>query len=237
MSNKLIIFSHHYKDNFVYQNFDLLKRLNPSWDVISIGFTEHKEDLIENSIVVDSSIYPTNEKVVEARPRSNPNWTQADLFLYDIYHLFPKYDKYFLIEYDTIFNCAIEDFFSKINDCDHFGSNVFNRLTENWIFTKIYFKYNPNHLPLDKLGSIGQTTCVYLNNNLLKQVTSEIISNPNLYTNMDSELRLGTLIKKFVPHLINSRNDIHKFISWDTNNITLDKTIDNFFYHPYKNFK
>lgn len=233
-NKKLIIFCHHFIDFNIEYRFSLLRTFNPSWDIVSIGFEKHKQNLLNNSIIVDINQYPNNNMACEARPGSNIEWVMADTFLYETYKHLPNYDKYFLIEYDTIFNCSIEDFFPKINEYNHFGSNAFNSLNESWIFYQIYKKYNQHHLAIENCGSIGQTTCIYMDNNLLKKAVLEINNNKHLYSQMNSELRLGTIIKKINGTVMSGRDDISDYISWDRERIKLDLSKNQYFYHPVK---
>lgn len=235
MNKNLIIFSHHYFNEEIMRRYHLLKKNNTTWDLISIGFEEHKKDLINESIVVSSKNYPDNSKVSEnARGDTHTNWSQPDLFLYEAYLRFPHYEKYFLIEYDTAFNCSIEDFFPNINTFNHFGNNVFNELGDWWIFYQIYKKYNIDYLPIEQCASIGQATCLYLDNKLISLITKEVINNKNQYDQMVGELRLGTLVKKFNKTLIKSREDISNFISFDASNLNFDFNQSKYFYHPFK---
>lgn len=234
MNDKLLIFSHYYSDSTIADRFSYLKSLNKDWDIVSAGFKSHEQNLLPNSLVIDTTNYPNNNSVLVAKPDANINWTQGDIFLYDIYTRFPNYKKYFLFEYDTIFNCSIDYFFPNLYKYNHFGSNVFNTLNESWIFIDIYLKNNQYHLPLDRLASIGQTSCIYIDNSLLSLVVSELEYNKKYYDHMFSELRLGSLIKKFVPKLLPARDDIAKFINWDMQNININLSLDNYFYHPYK---
>jgi hypothetical protein len=121
----------------------MIKQLNPSWDVVSIGFEKHKNNLLKDSILVDINKYPNNDKVCEVRAGYGAEWVMGDSFLYEAYNQLPNYDKYFLIEYDTICNCSIESFFSNINTDNHFGRNTFKNLKRNMIFYQIYKKNNP----------------------------------------------------------------------------------------------
>ena len=58
MKNKLIIFSHHYVDDIVIERFNNLKKLNPTWDVIPIGFDGY--NLLDGSLILDKSNFDLN---------------------------------------------------------------------------------------------------------------------------------------------------------------------------------
>jgi hypothetical protein len=56
---KLILFSHHKVDELTIDRFNNVKNLNPSWDVIPIGFEGY--ELLPNSIITNKEKYPTNK--------------------------------------------------------------------------------------------------------------------------------------------------------------------------------
>jgi hypothetical protein len=233
MNKTLILFSHHFVEEYIEDRFKLLKKINKDCDIKAIGFKDSK-NLLTESIIVDTKKYPNNEAFSRYFDK-HTNWSETDLFLYEAYFQYPNYDKYFLLEYDTIFNTSIETFFPKIKECNHFGSNVYNDLNdENWIFYKIYKEKNEFSLELEETASIGQTSCIYVNNELLSLISKEIIEKKEIYSSMNAELRLGTLIKKFNKFLIKSREDIGDYISWDESNIKIDLNKKEFFYHPAK---
>ena len=61
MKNKVILFSHHYFDNYIIEKIKNIEHLNPSWDVIPIGFKEHT--LLSNSLIVNDDKYPKNDNI------------------------------------------------------------------------------------------------------------------------------------------------------------------------------
>ncbi|MBM4316280.1 MAG: hypothetical protein FJ116_02230 [Deltaproteobacteria bacterium] len=231
LSVTLILFAHHFVTKNIKNKFELLKQLNKKCNVKAIGFKDNK-DLLLGSIIVDTKKYPNN-KNVSIYFNKHVNWTEADLFLYEAYFLYPNYKKYFLLEYDTIFNTSIEEFFP-INKYNHFGSNIFNNVGMSWEFCRIYKEENKFSLGLEELASIGQTSCIYINNNLLSKISKEIIEKKEIYESMFSELRLGTLVKKFNGYLIKSRGDIDEYISWTEDGICVDIKKEKYFYHPVK---
>lgn len=232
MNDTLILFSHHFVKEHIEDRFKLLKEFNKDCDIKAIGFKDSK-NLLTESIIVDTKKYPNNE-AFSRYFNKHTNWSETDLFLYEAYFQYPNYDKYFLLEYDTIFNTSIKEFFPKIKECNHFGSNVYNDLNENWIFYKIYKEKNQKFLTIKETASIGQTTCIYVNNELLSLISKEIIEKKEIYSSMNAELRLGTLIKKFNKQLIKSREDIHEYISWEESRINIDLKKEQYFYHPVK---
>jgi len=228
MRKKIILFSHHYVDSNIINKVNIIKELNPMWDVVPIGFKEH--DLLPNSLIIDSTLYPTNFDIQYHVPQNNIHWFECDLFLYDGYRQCPNYDAYFIYEYDTICNVSIDSFFD--TSADFFGNNIENPADESWEWTKLYRKHNSYHSQCVNLYSYGQSTCIYITNNIIRKCVDEVIKNKHLYTNMFCEIRGGTLINKFIP-LKKSRVDINKFISWTPNNINIDLT-NPYFYHPVK---
>jgi hypothetical protein len=225
--SRLVLFSHHNLNEEILFRYDLLKSLNPTWDIKPIGFSEYT--LLPNSIVVDKSIYPKNFKLRETHPNHHVDWFDPDLFLYDGYLKYPNYDAYFLYEYDTICNTSIDSFFDTTLDC--FGNNISAPANESWEWIERYRSTNPYHTNFSSLYAYGQSTCIYMKNHILKECVNELLQNSHLYDNMLSEIRGGTLISKFTT-LKKGREDIHKYISWISSNISITDQI--YFYHPVK---
>jgi hypothetical protein len=228
MNKKIILFSHHKVDELTIDRFNLVKRLNPTWDVVSVGFNGY--DLLPNSLFVNREIYPKNKELVEVDNLHNEDWSNPDFFLYSGYSEFSNYDEYFLYEYDTISNVGIEEFFN--TDVDFFGNGIRSPADEEWWWVKQYRKLNPNNYKFNNLHSYGQSTCIYFKNHILKKCTEEILKNKSLYDNMLSEIRGGTLVSQFTT-LKMGRSDIEKYISWTPSDINLDMKIPHF-YHPLK---
>ncbi len=55
MNTKVILFSHHKVDDLTIERFNNVKKLNPSWDVIPIGFEGY--ELLESSIITNKEKY------------------------------------------------------------------------------------------------------------------------------------------------------------------------------------
>jgi hypothetical protein len=230
MKKQLIIFSHHYVDEFVMWNFNNVKNLNPDWDILPIGFNGYS--LIEHSLVVDKSLYPINDSLIPYSPIKTSDWADPDLFIYESWRKFPYYEGYFLYEYDTVCNINISSFFN-IN-VDFFGNNINNPANENWMWVELYRKFNEYSSNFTKLYGYGQSTCIYSKNYILEQCYYELIENKKFYNSMLSEIRGGTLFKKFC-ELIPSRSDINDFIWWKK--LEIKNIKKEYFYHPIKNFK
>jgi len=228
MNKKLVLFSHHYVDDIVIERFNNLKNLNPTWDIIPIGFEGY--NLLDGSIILNNDKFPSNQELVYFAPKYHVNWFDADLFLYEGYIQKPNYDEYFLYEYDTICNVSIESFFN--TRLDFFGSNICNPGEESWEWIKLYRKHNIYNEKFKNIYSCGQTTCIYFKNHILKQCVEEVLKNNHLYNNMFSEIRCGTLVNQFT-ELKRGMANIDKFISWNVNDISVNKNIP-YFYHPVK---
>ena len=228
MNTKLVLFSHHKVDELTVNSFNNVKKLNPTWDVIPIGFSGYS--LLPNSLVTNKKIYPTNKELVEVDNLHNEDWANPDLFLYDGYSKHPNYDEYFLYEYDTTSNIRIEDFFN--TNVDFFGNGIRSPADEKWWWPELYRKLNPYNVKFTHLHSYGQSTCIYFKNDILKKCTEEVLKNKVLYNNMLSEIRGGTLVSQFTS-LKTGRDDIEKYISWKNEDIKIDLTIPHF-YHPIK---
>lgn len=228
MKDRLIIFSHHHVNDDIVKRFDNLIKLNPTWDVISIGFEGY--DLLDNSIRIKKNIYPSNKDIQYYVPNNSLDWFDGDLCLYDIYQKYNNYKEYFLYEYDTICNIPIESFFD--TTLDFFGSTICNPGKEDWDWIKLYRKHNIYNDKFKHIYSCGQTTCIYFKNHILKQCTEEILKNMHLYDNMFSEIRCGTLVNQFTS-LKKGREDINKYISWTSTDLNINVSIPHF-YHPVK---
>ena len=228
MNKKLVLFSHHYVDDIVIERFNNLKNLNPTWDIIPIGFEGY--NLLDGSIILNNDKFPSNQELVYFAPKYHVNWFDADLFLYEGYIQKPNYDEYFLYEYDTICNVSIESFFN--TRLDFFGSTICNPGEESWEWIKLYRKHNIYNEKFKNIYSCGQTTCIYFKNHILKQCVEEVLKNNHLYNNMFSEIRCGTLVNQFT-ELKRGMDNIDKFISWNVNDISVNKNIP-YFYHPVK---
>jgi len=83
MNTKIILFSHHKVDELTINRFNLVKRLNPTWDVVSVGFRGY--DLLPNSLFVNREIYPKNKELVEIDNLHTEDWSNPDFFLYSGY--------------------------------------------------------------------------------------------------------------------------------------------------------
>jgi hypothetical protein len=228
MNKKLILFSHHYVNDIIVDRFNVLKKLNPTWDVISIGFEGY--DLLPNSIVTNKEKYPTNHGLVPYSLVKNVDWADPDIFLYDGYFQKPNYDSYFLYEYDTISNVSIESFFD--TNVDFFGNGICNPAREDWDWVKLYRKHNPYNIKFPILYAYGQSTCIYFKNYILGKCVNEVLTNKHLYDNMFCEVRCGTLVSQFTT-LKKGRKDIEKYISWTPDDININ-TNQPHFYHPVK---
>jgi hypothetical protein len=228
MNTKLALFSHHYVDGVIYDRYYNLKKLNPSWDIKPIGFEEY--DLLPDSVVVNKDKYPTNNLLKDYSIQKSADWCDPDLYLYDAYLQYPHYDAYFLYEYDTICNVSIDDFFD--TSLDFFGNNIVVPGDESWWWVEKYRQLNPHHKTFDKLYAYGQSTCIYMTNNIIKRCVEEVIKNKHLYCEMLSEIRGGTLVSQ-VTELKRGRNDIRDYISWTIDEIKVDYN-KKYFFHPIK---
>ena len=228
MNTKLILFSHHKVDDLTISRFNNVKKLNPTWDVIPIGFEGYS--LFSNSLIVNRDKYPTNKKLIEFAHVHNEDWANPDFFLYDGYYQMPNYDEYFLYEYDTISNISIEEFFN--TNVDFFGNGIRSPADEKWWWPESYRKLNPYNVEFTHLHSYGQSTCIYFKNHILKHCAEEVVKNRHLYCEMLSEIRGGTLVSQ-VTKLKKGSEDIEIYIRWSPDDINVDLT-QPYFYHPVK---
>lgn len=223
-----IFYTHHYRDGFVDDNFKKLRQLNVEWDIYSIGFKGNT--LLPGSLIANKDKYPTNARIKDALPIE---WSEADLLFCEAYRHKPNYNYYFFIEYDTIFNVPVLDFFN-IEGEDFLGCNVDSNPGLDWIWIQNFERFIERHKDValydDSYGSGGQTTCVSFNNIMLRYYRNELIKNKDYYESMFSELRLGTVLKKYTT-LRNIRSDISNYISWNPDWITFNFKKP-YFYHP-----
>lgn len=230
MNKNVILFTHHYVDDFIKWNYENVKSLNPEWDVIPIGFEGYS--LLSNSLTVNKQKYPTNYNLLEHSYNRSTDWSDPDLFLYDGWNQIPHYDGYFLYEYDTVCNVPVNSFFD--TTMDFFGNNVNNPAPEDWYWVELYRKYNIHNKNFPILYGYGQSTCIFLKNHIVKNCFIEITRNKHLYCDMLSEIRGGTLTKMYT-EIKPSREDIREFVWWGKCGLTLGKK--EYFYHPIKNFE
>lgn len=233
---KLIIFTHFRNSEFEILNFDHVKKLNPDWDIVSVGFEGN--ELLDNSIYVSYDKYPRNielAKITGAGENytNRENWLSCDILIAETYNNFPNYDGYFLYEFDTISNVPI-DYFFKLNK-DFLGNNCGENIENGgWEWVEYYRKVGGRKNI--KLGTAGQNTCMYFSNRAIKHFYDEMILNKNtIYNNMLSEMRIGTIIQqKFKINKI--RKDINLYVSSNSADPHLKniKFSDSYFYHPVK---
>lgn len=227
-SDRAIFFTHYKVGTLEKINSGHIEDLNPDWDFYTIGFEGH--NLLGGSLIANRTPYPNNVGLsVYSNIGMPPDWYDCDLLFCEAQRLKPKYKHYFFIEYDTICNVPIEDFFDIRGD--FFGSNV-EIDVKDWEWVQRYKNFD-NSKDMDFAGS-GQSTAVYFSSSILKKYRTEITKNRRLYSNMLCELRLGTIMKK-LGVLKNSREDINRYINWSTEELYIDTNID-YFYHPVKQF-
>lgn len=220
-----IIFSHYYIDNTVIQRFINLQKYNLLCDVIPIGLSGYQ--LLPNSIIIDRNLWPDNKDMY----LKTLDWSLGDLCIYQTFIDKPDYDIYFLLEYDTAFNTPILDFFPNIThqNCGYnYGPNFD---ISNWYWYKEKYKNINTSFTFNELKSSGPTTCLWWHKELLSDIVNEILTNKNKYNNMFSELRLGTVTKKFTDIKI-SKINIKDFISYLPEQVL--ETHNSYFYHPRK---
>lgn len=230
-----IFYIHHCNEEFAQKNFLNIKELNPGWDVYSIGFKGN--NLLPGSLYAEKDEYAIFDasKIhnVGKLTKWEIEWMSADLLCCEAYTHKPQYDYYFFIEWDTICNVPVLDFFD-IEGCEYLGSNVRSNPPQDWIWIKCYEEFLHQYRDVSiydhEYGDGGQTACMCFNNATLKNYKNEIIKNKYLYDNMFSELRLGTVLKKYTT-LKNLRPDILDYISWTSDWITYDFSKP-YFYHP-----
>lgn len=228
--NNVILFTHHYVDDFIKWNYKNVQNLNPDWDVIPIGFENY--DLLPGSFKVNKDKYPTNYSLLEYSYIKSTDWADPDLLIYDAYYQMPTYDGYFMYEYDTVCNVSVNSFFD--TSMDFFGNNIENPGSEKWWWVELYRRFNKFNSTFPNLYSYGQSTCVFFKNFILEKLYKEVTENKHLYCDMLSEIRGGTLTHMHTD-IKASRDDIRQFVWWEYRGLTLGKK--EYFYHPIKNFE
>jgi hypothetical protein len=234
VTKKLIVFTHHKPDDFTRWSFRNAAAFNLGWDIVPMGFAGY--DLMEGSAFAQKSDYPSNKILsLRATPTGETlnaeDWFDPDFFLYEAVRQFPEYDEYFLYEYDTICNDSIESFFKTDVDfsCCSYSANNPLPISNFWV--KRYRMINKLGWSINDIFSAGQMTCIYAKRHILESCREEILSNKELYYNMLSEIRLGTVVRKFTD-LVKHRDDIGNFITWKPFKLDLNRK---YYYHPVKN--
>lgn len=228
MKDKAIFFTHHGDNSFEQLNLQIVKKLNPEWDVIPIGFEGYT--LLQNSTIAYRDRYPCNISL-SCTGEGIPvvDWYSADILFAEAYRHYPNYKSYFFYEYDTICNVPVDSFFD--TSVSFFGSDDAYPMRDEWNWIKWYLNFS-NSQKL-KFGHAGVTTCMFFQNEILKEFYTQVTKNhQKVYNNMFSELRVGTIVGS-IGQLRKSRPDIHEYISWDPVHLKLNYEKE-FFYHPIK---
>lgn len=231
INNKVIFFTHHTNTEFERINFEIVRNLNSGWDIIPIGFEGY--NLLPGSTIAYREKYPCNYELSQKNHSNNcVDWYSADILFAEAYRHHSYYKNYFFYEYDTICNVSIDSFFD--TSVPFFSTTALYPRPNNywnWIRDYLFFKNARDIM----FGQSGVTTCVYFENSILRQYYIKLLENPyNVYDNMFSELRLGTIIGQ-ICNPTKSRPDIDEYINWK--DIYINANFDrDFFYHPVKKF-
>lgn len=213
-----IVFLHYTNTEVVLYNYELIIKNNPYTKIHSVGFDGNF--LIEGSHVVFKTKYPKNYNLTE--------WSEADLLIYDFYVNYPNYDSYFFIEWDTYCNCSIENYYNIYLDKDFFSPHiVIGEKLKDWYW---YTILSEEQKSMQMIGGVSPTTCLFFKNKVLKSVTDKMFKNTQIYENMFSEIRLGTLIQQCEYNLFEYGGDK---ISWLAENIKVNVNVPGY-YHPVK---
>lgn len=223
-----ILFLHYNRSNVTLQNFERVKKYNPTKNIYPIGFSGC--DLIEGSHVVNKSvdIYPTNNAFLNKDENRSVEWYEADILIYDFYRFHPNLPVYFIVEWDTYCNCSLEEFYGDKLYLNNFGHSVrTGGKLEDWYW---YKQLTDEQKTMKDIGGIGPTSCLLFTNKLLSLMVDRITSNPRQYDNMFSELRMGTLVQQsgYILNEINNEN-----ITWNESLLNVDKNVKGY-YHPVK---
>ncbi len=210
------------------QNYELLKKYNPTKNIYPIGFENH--NLIDGSHVVSrKQSYPKNNLLNETCKREY--WSEADLLIYDFYLNYPNLPTYLVIEWDTYCNCSLEQFYGDALNLDHFGHQIctYDEL-KNWCW---YTQLSDSQKLIPNIGGIVPTSGLFFTRSVLSSMVTLIINNPRQYDNMFSELRLGTLLQQSGHTLNKPFLNSESYINWNIDNITFDPSKPGY-YHPIK---
>jgi len=223
-----ILFLHCSTNDVTLQNYELIKKYNPTKNVYPIGFENH--DLLDDShIVVRKQEYPNNHVLNEMY--GNKYWSEADLLIYDFYLHNPNLSSYLVLEWDTYCNCSLESFYGESLYSDTFSHIIHTECNINdWYW---YTMLTDEQKLIPSIGGITPTSGLLFKNVVLSQMTEKLLANPRCYDNMFSELRLGTLLQQCGYKLTTPFSDSDKYISWDFDNIVFD-TSQSGYYHPIK---
>lgn len=222
-----ILFLHHNRSNVTLENFERIKKYNPTKNVYPVGFSNC--DLIEGSHVVTKtdSLYPNNNIFLN-RDEKPISWYEADILIYDFYRSNPKLPVYFVLEWDTFCNCSLEEYYSDKLYLNNFGHSVrTDDVFLNWYW---YEQLTSEQKTMSNMAGLGPTSCLLFNNQVLSAMVNRVTSEPRKYDNMFSELRLGTLVQQSGFKLNQVDGDT---VSWSKNLINFDKNKRGY-YHPIK---
>jgi predicted small secreted protein len=223
-----ILFLHYQNDNVTIQNYNLLKKNNPTKNVYSIGFENH--NLIDGShIVYRNQLYPQNKDLNSICKKEY--WSEADLLIYDFYINNSNASKYLVIEWDTYCNCSLEDFYGNSLNMSNFSHGIAEKENlENWHW---YTQLSDSQKLIHNIGGIGPTSGLFFTKSVLSSMVDLMINNPRQYDNMFSELRLGTLLQQSGYTLNKPFLNSESYINWNIDSITFDPSKPGY-YHPIK---
>ncbi len=229
LKNRICILFLHYSVNDVtIQNYELLKKYNPTKNIYPVGFENH--NLISGShIVSKKDLYPKNNILNENKKIEY--WSEADLLIYDFYLNYPNLPTYLVIEWDTYSNCSLETFYSNALNMTHFSHMIYPQEKLNdWYW---YTQLSENQKLTSNIGGMGPTSGLFFTKSVLSSMVNRMYDNPRLYDNMFSEIRLGTLLQQSGYTLQKPFTESDNYINWKYENITFDKNV-NGYYHPIK---
>jgi hypothetical protein len=230
--NKIaILFTHHSNNEVVSYNYNKLKENNPNTDIYKIGFSCH--DLLEGSFKVekDQEWLPKNNLLATDHPDKR-KLTEADLFIYDFVDKNDfDYDKYLIIEWDTYCNCSIEEFYKDALQKNFFCHNIIEpEEVKEWYWYKRLYNYQ-KQIPL--LCGVYPTSGLLVSKQKIKQIIEILKNNPRQYDNLNSEMRLGCLLKQTLEHLDIAFDGCENFITYHGEGVKFNKNTNGYF-HPIK---
>ena len=222
-----ILFLHHNKSDVTLNNFNLIKKYNPTKNIYPIGFEGN--DLIEGSHVVKNckKTYPSNNLLFSQINCNSIEWYEADILIYDFFKFHPNLPVYFVIEWDTYCNCSLEEFYGDKLKLNNFSNSIeTGDKLKKWLW---YIKLSEEQKTMDNLAGMNPTTCMLFTNKLLSLMVSRLTSNPRKYDNMFSEIRLGTLVQQCGYKLNQILDENISCVQYD---VRINKRG---YYHPVKN--
>jgi len=233
--NLAIIFLHHNTNDITLNHLEKIKQFNPNIPIYTVGFLG--ESLIDGSHVVDG----------------NQDWMPQNISLNQLvrqqYHFAPprpdslildfidknqnlNHDKYLIIEWDTLCNTSVENFYGDSLNFDFFCNNFFiGNDIENWWW---YQFFTDAQKQMQQIAAFIPISGCLFSKDVLLQMLAELKNNIVIYDNFNAETRLASLVKACNVQFLLPFNDINQYIHAPQGS-AFNHKLEAAIYHPVKN--